>query len=249
MWDSPISDWLQQQDTRRCGRWLVCVITGEQWGRSIWGPEPGNAKEFLKKTLQSESFRNLLQARKQTESVATCLGFKLVLLMPHTTFIRALSRHSFIRCQFFVDMKSFSIWPYCCCLWVPAAPKALFFFKESTFKYLTMSWMFRQRWHLIYSMFYHFQGRGCFLPYISQTEAMPVLLFHACCADAEISLANFNILGLFAPQLLLVCCTPAWTAIWESHINSRGSGPVWWGASLCSLALTTQVLYPFIKDS
>lgn len=114
------------------------------------------------------------------------------------------------------------------------------------FKYQTMSWMLRQRWHFIYSNFYHFQGMFSSLHIKDRSHE---LLFHDRCADAEISLANFNNLGLFAPQLLLVCCTPAWTAIWESHINSRGSGPVWWGASLCSLALTTQVSYPFIKDS
>lgn len=49
-------------------------------------------KKKNKLALQSE-FRTLLQARKQTESVATCLRFKPVSLMLHTTFLRALSKH------------------------------------------------------------------------------------------------------------------------------------------------------------
>lgn len=58
-------------------------------------------------------------------------------------------------------------------------------------------------------------------------------------------LAQFSPVCSLFSQLLWAFCIPAWTATWESHTNSRGSGPASWGASQCSSVSTTPVLYPF----
>lgn len=69
------------------------------------------------------------------------------------------------------------------------------------------------------------------------------LAFHRICAYLVV------FVPFFSPQLLLACCTPVSTAIWESRTSSRGSGPASWGASQCSSASTMPVLYPFTQSS
>lgn len=48
----------------------------------------------------------------------------------------------------------------------------------------------------------------------------------------------------FFPQLWLVCCTPVWIAILESHTSLNGSGQAWCAALLSLWASITPVLYP-----
>lgn len=48
----------------------------------------------------------------------------------------------------------------------------------------------------------------------------------------------------FFPQLWLVCCTPVWIAILESHTSLNGNGQAWCAALLSLWASITPVLYP-----